>query len=63
MATWMQTDAARLACRRRKWLSEPRNGWVKNGLGFRQFSLRGLVKVKAECESSVPRCICAAGQR
>jgi IS5 family transposase len=36
------------AYRRRKWLSEPPNGWVKNVLGFRQFSMRGLVKAQAE---------------
>ena len=48
MAAKLQTDPARTAYRRRKWLSEPPNGWVKNVLGFRQFSLRGLAKVKAE---------------
>ncbi len=48
MAAKLQTDEARAAYRRRKWLSEPPNGWVKNVLGFRQFSLRGLAKVKAE---------------
>ena len=48
MAAKLQTDEARVAYRRRKWLSEPPNGWVKNVLGFRQFSLRGLAKVKAE---------------
>jgi transposase len=55
MATKLKTDEAREAYRRRKWLSEPPNGWVKNVLGFRQFSLRGLVKVKAEW-----RLLCAA---
>ena len=55
MATRMQTAEARAAYRRRKWLSEPPNGWVKNVLGFRQFSLRGLAKVKAEW-----RLVCAA---
>ncbi len=34
--------------RRRKWIAEPPNGWIKNVLGFRQFSLRGLKKVQAE---------------
>ncbi len=48
IAAKLQTDEARAAYRRRKWLSEPPNGWVKNVLGFRQFSLRGLAKVKAE---------------
>ena len=55
MAAKLQTDEARAAYRRRKWLSEPPNGWVKNVLGFRQFSLRGLAKVKAEW-----RLVCAA---
>ena len=34
--------------RKRKWIVEAPNGWIKNVLGFRQFSLRGLEKVKAE---------------
>jgi IS5 family transposase len=34
--------------RQRKWLAEPPNGWIKNVLGFRQFSMRGLDKVQAE---------------
>ena len=55
MAVKLQTDEARAAYRRRKWLSEPPNGWVKNVLGFRQFSLRGLAKVKAEW-----KLVCAA---
>ena len=33
---------------RRKWIAEPPNGWIKNVLGFRQFSLRGLHRVQAE---------------
>jgi transposase len=48
MAAKLQTDESRAAYRRRKWLSEPPNGWIKNVLGFRQFSLRGLAKVQAE---------------
>lgn len=36
------------AAYRRKWIVEAPNGWIKNVLGFRQFSLRGLEKVKAE---------------
>ena len=55
MAAKLQTDHTRAAYRRRKWLSEPPNGWVKNVLGFRQFSLRGLAKVRAEW-----RLVCAA---
>lgn len=48
MAAKLQTDEARSAYRRRKWIAEPPNGWVKNVLGFRQFSLRGLQRVSAE---------------
>ena len=31
-----------------KWLSEAPNGWIKEVLGFRRFSLRGLAKVRGE---------------
>lgn len=48
MAAKLQTDEARAAYRRRKWIAEPPNGWIKNVLGFRQFSLRGLHRVQAE---------------
>ncbi len=34
--------------RRRKGMVEPAFGWVKQVLGFRQFSLRGLRKVQGE---------------
>ena len=48
MVAKMKTSQARDAYRRRKWLAEPPNGWIKNILGFRQFSLRGLHRVQAE---------------
>ena len=48
MVTKMQTPEARDAYRRRKWLAEPPHGWIKNVLGFRQFSMRGLHRVQAE---------------
>lgn len=48
MAAKLQTAQGRAAYRRRKWIAEPPNGWIKNVLGFRQFSLRGLKKVQAE---------------
>lgn len=48
MAVKMDTDETRAAYRRRKWLAEPPNGWIKNVLGFRQFSMRGLHRVQAE---------------
>ena len=33
---------------KRKWISEGPNGWIKEALGFRRFSLRGVEKVRAE---------------
>ena len=48
MAMKFQTQEGRAAYRRRKGIAEPPNGWIKNVLGFRQFSLRGLKKVQAE---------------
>jgi transposase len=48
MAAKLQSAAGKAAYRRRKWIAEPPNGWVKNVLGFRQFSLRGLHRVQAE---------------
>ena len=48
MVAKMKTREARDAYRRRKWLAEPPNGWIKNVLGFRQFSMRGLHRVQAE---------------
>lgn len=50
--TCAQTQAA---YRKRKWLSEPPNAWVKSVLGFRQFSMRGLAKAQAEW-----KLVCAA---
>jgi hypothetical protein len=37
----MQADEGQRACQRRKWIGEPPNGWIKNMLGCRQFSMRG----------------------
>src|SRR6185369_17090835 len=48
MAAKMQTEQGRSAYRKRKWIAEPPNGWIKNVLGFRQFSMRGLHRVQAE---------------
>lgn len=55
MAEKFKSEQTQTAYRRRKWLSEPPNGWIKNVLGFRQFSMRGLAKAKAEW-----RLVCAA---
>ena len=48
MAAKLQTQQGRSDYGRRKWIAEPPNGWIKNVLGFRQFSLRGLHRVQAE---------------
>ena len=48
MAAKFETAKAKRDYRKRKWIAEPPNGWVKNVSGFRQFSMRGLEKVKAE---------------
>lgn len=48
MAAKLKTEQGRAAYRKRKWIAEPPNGWIKNVLGFRQFSMRGLHRVRAE---------------
>ena len=48
MAAKLQTPQGKAAYRRRKFIAEPPNGWIKSVLGFRQFSLRGLHRVQAE---------------
>lgn len=48
MAAKLQTEEGKAAYRKRKWIAEPPNGWIKSVLGFRQFSLRGLHRVQAE---------------
>ena len=48
MAEKLQTDEGKTAYRKRKWIAEPPNGWIKSVLGFRQFSMRGLHRVQAE---------------
>ena len=48
MAVKLKTDEGRAAYRKRKWIAEPPNGWIKKVLGFRQFSLRGLHRAQAE---------------
>jgi hypothetical protein len=44
----LKTPQGQAAYRKRKWIVEAPNGWIKSVLGFRQFSLRGLKKVQAE---------------
>ena len=48
MAEKFKTTATQAAYRKRKWLSEPPNAWIKSVFGFGQFSMRGLVKAQAE---------------
>lgn len=48
MAAKFETEQCKVAYRKRKWIAEPPNGWVKSVLGFRQFSMRGLEKANAE---------------
>ena len=48
MAAKFEIEQAKIDYRKRKWISEPPNGWIKNILGFRQFSMRGLQKAQAE---------------
>jgi hypothetical protein len=48
MAAKLKTEQGQAAYRKRKWIAEPPNGWIKNVLGFRQFSMRGLHRVRAE---------------
>jgi transposase len=48
MAEKFKSTTTQAAYRKRKWISEPPNAWVKSVLGFRQFSMRGLAKAQAE---------------
>jgi transposase len=48
MVAKLQSPEGKAAYRKRKWIAEPPHGWIKNVLGFRQFSLRGLHRVQAE---------------
>ena len=48
MAAKLKTEQGHAAYRKRKWIAEPPTGWIKNVLGFRQFSMRGLHRVRAE---------------
>ena len=48
MAEKLATAEGRAVYAQRKHLVEAVNGWIKNILGFRQFSLRGLQAVQGE---------------
>ena len=55
MAAKLRSPDGQAAYRKRKWIAEPPNGWIKSVLGFRQFSMRGLHRVTAEW-----KLVCAA---
>ena len=55
MAVKLQTDEGRDKYRRRKAIVEPPNAWIKQVMGFRQFSFRGIEKVRCEF-----KLVCAA---
>ena len=48
MAARLQTEKGKSAYRRRTAIVEAPNGWIKAVQGFRQFSLRGIEKARAE---------------
>jgi Transposase DDE domain len=48
MRAKLQTDEGRAIYARRKCITEPVHGLIKQARGFRQFLLRGLEKVQAE---------------
>ena len=48
MADKLATETGRRRYARRKWQAEAPVGWIKEALGFRRFSFRGLEKVRAE---------------
>ena len=48
MGQKLTTPKGRACYAERNWLSEAPNGWIKEVLGFRRFSFRGLAKVRGE---------------
>jgi transposase len=48
MADRLTSDAGRARYRRRKTIVEPVLGWIKEVLGFRRFSMRGVVNARGE---------------
>jgi transposase len=48
MADRLTSDAGRARYRRRKAIVEPVLGWIKEILGFRRFSMRGVIKARGE---------------
>ena len=48
MAERLATPEVKARYARRKWLSEAPNGWIKEAMGFRRFSVPGLAKARGE---------------
>ena len=48
MAGKLASEEGRRRYARRKWMVEAPVGWIKEVMGFRRFSFRGLEKVRAE---------------
>ena len=48
MADRLQSAVGRARYRRRKAIVEPVIGWIKEVLGFRRFSVRGMAKARGE---------------
>ena len=48
MAEKLESEEGRRRYARRKWMAEAPVGWVKEVMGFRRFSFRGLEKVQGE---------------
>ena len=48
MAKRLKTPEGRAAYAKRKWIAEAPIGWIKEAMGFRRFSLRGLENVRGE---------------
>ena len=48
MGEKLASETGRAQYAKRKWISEGPNGWIKEVLGFRRFSLRGVEKVRGE---------------
>ncbi len=50
MAKKLASEEGRRRYARRKWMAEAPVGWIKEVMGFRRFSFRGLEKVQAESD-------------
>ena len=48
MGEKLASEKGRAQYAKRKWISEAPNGWIKEVLGFRRFSVRGVEKVRSE---------------